>query len=327
MNELGLKAKAFLAANVLLTLIAAITLIGTVMPILTSAFTAEPVSVGPAFYNIVVGPLAVLLLAVMATGPLLRDGAEGWAQLRRAARVPLAVAGVVVAVVALTISINPWALSVAAIVAFAVTAIATDFIARLRVERGRDPRADALRMIDGAHWRYGGQLAHLGMVMILLGVIGSSLFAQKQTLQMKPGETASVGGYTLTYRGIEQRRQTNYTAVQAHIEARKSDKTIVLNPQMRFYDKAKDAHAEVALRTNLREDLYVTLAGWEEGGRLVAVQAIVNPLVLWIWIGGVTLVLGAVMSLAPRLLPRRASAPAARDKRETKTANMLEVQS
>ena len=75
-------------------------------------------------------------------------------------------------------------------------------------------------------------------------------------------------------------------------------------PQRRFYDKSEDAISQVAIQSDWQKDYYLTLAGWEEAGQLVAVEAIVNPLVSWIWAGGVVLGAGAILCLLPPLLRR-----------------------
>jgi cytochrome c-type biogenesis protein CcmF len=312
--DLGVKARAFLAANILLVIATGVTLIGTTFPLISSVFSARPITVASSFYNTVVGPIAVLLLAVMAFGPMLRENGHGWPHLRRHAKLPAIVAAFAVAGVALTTTFNLWALASTGICAFAVTAVAGDFLARLRAEREQHTGRSVLGMIDGNHARYGGQLAHMGMVMILVGVVGSSLFNTKATLQMKPGEPATVGRYTLIYHDLVKERGANFTAMQAHIGVAGGGpfrgRAFTLHPQVRFYDKSIDAHAEVALSSTLSDDFYLTLAGWEDGGNIIAVQVVVNPLVAWLWIGGLTLTAGGVLAWLPRLLPRPAGAPA-----------------
>ena len=85
-------------------------------------------------------------------------------------------------------------------------------------------------------------------------------------------------------------------------------KTVQLRPQNRFFDKAENPSTEVSLRANWREDLYVALVGWQNGGETVALRTMVNPLTMWIWIGAVTIVASGVFSMTPRFLPRTAAA-------------------
>lgn len=163
----------------------------------------------------------------------------------------------------------------------------------------------ALRLIDSNHRRYGAQVAHLGVAMMIVGMAGSSLYGTKENLQLAPGSSKSFGHYSLRLDNLEQNRGENYLAVQANLSvSHKSGPTELLQPQRRVYDKWQEqANAKVALRSNLREDLYVTLVGWEPDGSLATFQVIVSPLVWWIWAGGVVLSLGALFCLVPRLLP------------------------
>jgi cytochrome c-type biogenesis protein CcmF len=306
LEKLGVKGQAFAIAVVLLVVMTIITAVGTIFPLI-SAVVTKPINVGPEFYNTVVGPIGMLLLAVMAAGPLLRSEADGANRLKRGALIPGAVAAIVV-IVCIVMGITlTWALAAAAITAFAVLAVLADLIHRYRVEAGRDRSVTLLRLIDASHYRYGGQLVHMGMIMILVGVIGSSLFNQRDTFKLRAGQIGHIGRYTLKFNGLAEQREGNYTAVAAHVDVfdASSRRSYTLHPQMRFYDKAKDSHSEVALHSTLGEDLYLTIAGWDDGGKLVALQAIVNPLIGWIWIGGITLVVGGVFSLLPRLARQR----------------------
>jgi cytochrome c-type biogenesis protein CcmF len=152
--------------------------------------------------------------------------------------------------------------------------------------------------------------------MVISGMVGSSVYGQKKDFQLTPGQSAEVAGHKLTYVAMHETRHANYMAVQAEMTVRAADGSVkTLRPQRRFYDKSEQPNSEVALSSNLRRDVYLTLAGWEQGGRIVAVQAIVNPLVSWIWIGGLVMSVGAVFCLLPRLIPQAESAPAATQER------------
>jgi cytochrome c-type biogenesis protein CcmF len=174
-----------------------------------------------------------------------------------------------------------------------------------------NPLVATLHLVDSNHRRYGSHIVHAGIVMIVAGIAGSSLYNTKSTVQVGPGQSVSVGKYTLTLDSIQEVRGSNYTAVAAKVSFVRDDgPTHILEPQRRFYDKAEEASSEVAIRSNWKEDLYVTLAGWEQGGRVTTLQVIVNPLVRWIWAGGVVLCLGAIFCLLPRIAGKEQTAPA-----------------
>ncbi len=308
LEDLMTKEGAFLALNVLLVLMTLTTLVGTVFPLISGVVLDEPVSVGAAFYNKAVIPLALVLLALMSAGPLLTYGKDAAKVLGRGLIVP-GFAAIVAVTAAVNMGVtNPWALVCTAVAAVAVFAVAVALVKSVR-QRGlihddESPLIAAARVIDGSHRRYGGQAIHMGMIMLMVGVAGSSLFSVSETFQLRAGESGTLGKYTLNFTDLNETRHANYTAVAAHVTLTGPDGAeTTMHPQMRFYDKTEQPSAQVALRSSLGRDAYLTLAGWEEGGKLVAIQAIINPLVAWIWIGGIVMTAGAVFCLLPCLLP------------------------
>ncbi len=293
------RTRMFQYGNITLVAMTAVTALGTMFPTFSEALTNQPVSVGPSFYNTVVNPMALVLIALMAASPLLRGGAGGVDEFMRRAKTPTIIAVVVTIVAVAAGWTGLWSIAAAFITAFAIAATVIDLRQRYLAEQAHATGRSVAAIIFSQRSRYGGQIVHLGVVMMLVGIVGSSLFNTKATLQLKPGEHATVGPYALRYNHLKEHREVNYNAVQAHIEVARGDERFVLHPQLRFYDKSKDAHAEVALKSTLRDDLYITLAGWESGGSVAAFQVIVNPLVNWIWIGGITLTLGALFAWLP----------------------------
>ncbi len=315
---------AFLAVNVLLVLITLTTLIGTIFPLISGVVMPEPVSVGETFYNKVVIPLGLALLAVMSVGPLLSYGKGTNKVLVLSLFVPAITAVLALVVVqALAEKIVMLLLIVTPIAVIATTMIALSAIVsvcvgiakavkqRRRIE-DEGPLTATLQVIDGNHRRYGGQLVHMGMIMFMVGVAGSSLFGVTETFKLTPGESAGISGYTVTFNGLHQNRYTNYTAVEAHVNLTRlgGDEVKTLLPQMRFYDKSEQPSSQVALNSSLKRDVYITLAGWDDDGQLVAFQAIINPLIAWIWIGGIVMTFGAVFCLMPKLIRQASPTPA-----------------
>lgn len=298
---------AFLAINVLLVLITLTTLVGTIFPLISGVVLPEPVSVGASFYNKVVLPLGLALLAVMSVGPLLTYGKDAGKTLAKGLIVP-GIAAAVALVISLAMGLtDPWALACTVIATVAIASVGVGIakaVTQYRKIEAAGPVAATLRVIDGNHRRYGGQFVHLGMILFMVGVAGSSLFGVTETMRLKPGESAMVGGHTITFGSLNQQRYANYTAVEAHVDLLPpgGGEAQTMHPQMRFYDKSEQPSAQVALTSSLKRDAYLTLAGWDDNGQLVALQAIINPLVAWVWIGGIVMTLGAVFCLTPKLI-------------------------
>jgi len=302
----------FLATNVLLLGMTFITLVGTLFPLISRVLSKQEVSVQPSFYNKVVAPLGMVLVGLMAAGPLLTYGKEAAAKLAKGLIVPGIAAIVVVVGFWITGLREAWSLICAAVGTVVVFNVVIDLVktlaSRMRTS-GENVIVAVVRLLDSNHRRYGGQIAHIGAMMIVAGVVGSSVFTNKQQFRLKPNETVEFAGRTLTVSELRETPYGNYTAVSTDVVVKNvNGTTITMSPQKRFYTKSEDQpNTEVAIAATWREDLYVTLVAWDDGGKSVTIQAIVNPLVSWIWIGGVVLTIGGLFGLLPRLLPHRAT--------------------
>lgn len=305
---------AVLAGNLLLAAMTLITLVGTIFPLISGAFASNPVSVSAGFYNKTVLPLALCLVLVMAMGPALDAGKHAAGALRRL-RWP-ALAAIVAPIIASLLwrRASLWLIVAAAGCAAAVTCFAVELVKawRARVHNlGENPLIALLRLLDSNHRRYGGQLAHMGLALIVAGIAGSSLLGTKQDLQLTSGRAVAFADGSLKLEEIHQVSQENFEAVEAVVTFTDAQgRQTMLRPQRRFYRRSEQSSSEVAIRSSLSRDVYVTLAGWESGGEVVAFQAFVNPLVNWIWIGGGVIALGAVLCLLPRLEPQLHGFPA-----------------
>jgi cytochrome c-type biogenesis protein CcmF len=300
----------FLATNVLLVGMMLITLYGTIRPLIHGLFGVQVVAT-PEFYNRRVVPLGLVLVALMAVGPLLVYGKDAARRLLIGAMIPT-VAAVLIIVIALVLGLrNIWALLAAGIVACAIATILVDlvrsFIVRMH-SHDENPLTALIKLLDSNHRRYGAQTVHVGILMIVVGITGSSLFEQKQTFTMRPSETVEFAGRKLTLIEVKPVREVNFEAAQAVLTMSGPNGATSLNPQIRKYEKWDQLNSEVSIQSNWRQDVYVTLAAVDPNGG-VTIQAIINPLVSWIWTGGIVLTIGAIVGLLPRLLPSRAAAP------------------
>ncbi len=147
--------------------------------------------------------------------------------------------------------------------------------------------------------RYAAHLVHLAVLIMVAGLIGSSLYKAEYQMVLRPGESIRVQDYLLTYRlplrGMDQARQQ--TAVL--LELARGGRTLgTLVPERNFYWNVRQVVSEVAVRSTLREDFYVTLAALQDDDR-ATLQVQITPLVGWLWAGGVLLFLGAVAGLWP----------------------------
>jgi cytochrome c-type biogenesis protein CcmF len=253
---------------------------GTVLPLVSGMFGLVRV-VGAPYYERAAGPLLVSLLALLAVGPLLQWRRAGRPALR-ALRWP---AGTAVLVAAGLLAAGVRSMPVLLAVPLAAAAGATVF-----TEYGRALRRSPATLVTRRR-RYGAYLAHLGVVVVAVGVAASQLGQQEKDVTLAPGEQVTVAGYTLTYTGTEQRDAGDHTELAGYMKF--GDQT--LEPSRGVYaGLGGQALTHVAITTTPVADVYVVLAGVGEEGR-ASFRVFVNPLVTWIWAGGFVLILGVAL--------------------------------
>ncbi|MES3152648.1 heme lyase CcmF/NrfE family subunit [Sphingomonas faeni] len=279
------------ANNLLLSVILGIVLIGTLYPIVAASFGVQ-LSVGPPFFNKAAGPVALLLVAVMAVGPLLRwrrDDAK--AVLRR---VMLPIGATLAAALALLFvwpGLLPWAgLSLAA--GLAVASVAPLWKRNLR----RTPL-----------FTYGMVIAHLGIAVSLAGMASDSAFTKETLVAVRAGEPARVGPYTVTLDGISPVIGENWSALEARLTATRGGSESILRPQLRFFANPSTSTNESAILTVLDGQLY-TVLGQPDGQGRWQLRLWWKPFVTLIWFGGVLIALGGMLSLIGRVLRERRAA-------------------
>jgi len=136
--------------------------------------------------------------------------------------------------------------------------------------------------------------------MLFLGIIGSSAFSIDKEATLRKGESLEIGRYRLLYQGV-----VSNATPDRRIDAARFDLFINGKPAGRM-EAEKHLHpnfqpaTEVAIRSNLREDLYVILASYDLQSQIATVSVLINPLVLWMWIGGIVMSLGTLLAIWPQ---------------------------
>ena len=302
---------AFMANNWFFAGIAFATLWGTFFPMFSEILTGERISVAAPFFNKVNGPLFLLLLILMGVGPLL-----GWRRTSRQAfrtqfTVPVLV-GVLVGVTVAVLYRNVYSAIGLGVCAFAAATIGQEYVRG--VQARKITSGDNMLAAMGNLWRrngrrYGGYVVHLGIVCIGMAIIGNEFYQQTTNVTLSANESVSLGGYELVFTGMESERQTNLVEFAAGLQVYDADSGELLStihPRRNIYDKNPEMPtSEVGLRTTLVEDVYVVLNGWENNGQMATFTIYVNPLTVWMWIGGVLLVLGTLIAAWPHPARRR----------------------
>ncbi|MDQ6681925.1 MAG: heme lyase CcmF/NrfE family subunit [Chloroflexota bacterium] len=317
--ELLSRDSAFLFNNVLFLGLTFAVLFGTLLPLGIEAFGGGKISVGAPWFNRVNAPIFVALLFLMGVGPALPWGRASWATLRERFAIPLLVA---VAALAVAFGLGmrmPAPLATLGLAIFVGGILLDELVsgarARARVRREAPPVA-AWRLATRNRRRYGGYAVHCGVLVMAVAVAVSATLSSETTTTLRPGQSVDLRGYRLTYdrlavgplrddpRVLETRAELRYTGTQQGALATAS----------RQYPNSVTPIATPAVRTSLGEDLYVTLLAADPASGSVTLHVLVNPLVVWIWIGGGVVALGAIFAIWPdrRVLPMAAPAGADR---------------
>ena len=308
---------AFLFNNLILVGIAFSVFWGTVFPVISEWVRGVKITVGPPFFNRVNAPLGIALLFLMGIGPVIAWRRATPRNLWRAFAWPVGTA--LVAGGAMLAGGMPlggaWLTFVGGVFAFGT--VVQEFVRGMRARQAMlhesPPRAIA-RLVGKNRRRYGGYIIHIGIVSIFVGVAASSMFRTEVQQTLKVGDEMQVGRYTLRYDRIDTQEDGHLSRLAAVLPVFVGGKQIdTLRPEKRFYKKPKQPTTEVANRSTLREDLYVVLGSYDPKTQLATIQAYVNPLVVWIWLGGLILAMGTAVAVWPTAMERevRVLAPGA----------------
>jgi cytochrome c-type biogenesis protein CcmF len=308
---------AFLFNNLILVGIAFSVFWGTVFPVISEWVRGVKITVGPPFFNRVNAPLGIALLFLMGIGPVIAWRRATPRNLWRAFAWPVGtalVAGGAMLAGGMALG-GAWLTFVGGVFAFGtvVQEFARGMRARQAMLHESPPRAIA-RLVGKNRRRYGGYIIHIGIVSIFVGVAASSMFRTEVQQTLKVGDEMQVGRYTLRYDRIDTQEDGHLSRLAAVLPVFVGGKQIdTLRPEKRFYKKPKQPTTEVANRSTLREDLYVVLGSYDPKTQLATIQAYVNPLVVWIWLGGLILAIGTAVAVWPTAMERevRVLAPGA----------------
>jgi cytochrome c-type biogenesis protein CcmF len=292
----------FLFNNLILLVSCVAVLSGTLFPVFSEWLSGSRISVGKPFFDKVNIPLGLILLFLTGVGPLLAWRKTSADSLKRNFGWP-AVIGLVAGVVFFALGLREYySLLCLILCVFVTSTIGMEFFRGARVIRTRSGASlfsSAVDLTMRNTRRYGGYIVHMGMVLIFVGLSGAA-FNKDVQKEMQPGNTLQIGRDTLTLQSVDSRPEPNYTAQRLIIEVMRDNKPIMmLYPERRNFPASQESGTMVAIYSTLKEDLYVVYAGESPDNQLPVVHVYLNPLVKWIWLGGLVVVLGTFVTLLP----------------------------
>jgi cytochrome c-type biogenesis protein CcmF len=293
----------FMVNNLVLAALCFTVLLGTLFPLIAEAARGVKVSVGSPFFNKMTVPLAVMLLFLIGVGPALPWRRTTRQQLKDELLVP-AIALMIGSVLALVLgATSPFTIMAFGFTAFGLMSNLLQFergaVARRR-NLGENGPQSIYRLLRATPRRYGGYTAHIGVLLLVFGVAASSSFKTEVEKTLKPGETVTIGKYTLRFTEVWGKEQAHRVTIGADLAVIKNGKQIgIIDPRMNYYAGRGEPVPTPKVRTSASHDLYANLMAFEQDGSSVTVHVWIQPFVVWIWIGGLIMALGAVIALMP----------------------------
>ena len=296
---------AFLYNNLLLLALCLAILWGVIYPLISEAVRGEAVVLGSAYYDFFLRAFGLPLLLLMGIGPLIAWRRASLRSLATTFRWPTLVA---LAAGAVLLALGAGS-SVPGLVAYTFSAFVG---ATIVLEFARGTRAR--KALGAASWpgafsslmarnrrRYGGYIVHASIVLLAIGVAGSSAFDSVAEAKLAQGESLAIGGYTLVYRSLDERQSANATEIRATLGVRRGDNDLgTLEAGKNAYTIEQQVSNEVGIRSDklTGEDLFVIAEQINPDGS-VYVRVFVKPLVNLIWLAGLVFLLGSVITLWP----------------------------
>lgn len=305
LDSLASREGAFLFNNLILAVFALAVLLGTLYPIFLEAFGGDRVSVGTPYFNRVTIPVALLLLLGMGVGPV-----TPYRHARAEVVWPRIAAPLVVSLVAGAVAVLAGIESVPVLLvvvagAFVVASVIHEFIRQVgKVEGQRFAAARRVVRRDPGFW--GGQVSHVGIAFLAVGIAASSGLAVRDQIGVAVGESAQVDGYCLVYEGPTSRLEPNRRVTGALLvlyDQSCSDEIAAMEPVFNQYARPP-AVATPAVHAGLAEDVFVALAAVP--GDEAVLDVYIFPLMWMVWMGGLVAVAGGLWAVLARKARRTA---------------------
>jgi cytochrome c-type biogenesis protein CcmF len=290
----------FLYNNLLFVGIAFTVFWGTLFPIISEAVRGVKITVGAPFYNAAIIPIGLALLFLTGLCPLVAWRRSTLRKFTKKILYPC-LFSLIGAGVLLFFGIRSfYPLITFTLCIFVAIVLFTEFLNGTRARHslsGEGYFSAFYNLMTRNKRRYGGYVIHFGIILIFMG-FGGNAFNMERQITLNKGESFSIKNYTLRYDALSNYPTAQKDKVVATLTLfNDNHKVGILSPEKSMYKGQNQATTEVAIRSTLKDDLYVILAGHDKES--ATFKVLVNPLVIWLWIGGGIMGLGTVIVMLP----------------------------
>ncbi len=293
----------FLYNNLLLVALCLTILWGVIYPLLTEAVRGETRSVSKPYYDFFLHSFGLPLLLLMGIGPLVAWRRASLRALGRTFVVPAAAAVVAgVALLAAGYGSSTPGLLAYTFSAFVAASIVLEFV------RGTRATGSLMRLVARNRRRYGGYLVHASVLLLAIGIAGSSAYQTVRERGLKPGQSLEAAGYTFTYLNLRRSQEANAQAIRATVDvSRGGSHVATLHPGKNSYPVEQQVSNEVSIYHDPRNlgDLFTIADQIDPKSGVLFLKVLVKPLVNLIWASGFLFVFGALVAMWPDAVEQR----------------------
>jgi len=292
----------FLYNNLLLVALCLTILWGVTYPLLTQAVRGTTRSVSKPYYDFFLHSFGLPLLLLMGIGPLVAWRRASLRALGRTFFIPI-VAAVITGAALIAVGLGS---STPGLLAYTFSAFVAASIV-LEFTRGTRATGSLTKLVARNRRRYGGYLVHAAILLLAIGIAGSSAYQTVREKGLKQGQSMQVAGYTLTYESIGTTAEANAQATRAVVDVSRGGKHVAtLHPGKNFYPVENQVSNEVSIYHDPRNlgDVFTIADGIDRNGTLF-LKVLVKPLVNLVWAAGFVFVFGALVAMWPDAVEQR----------------------
>jgi len=294
----------FLLNNLLFMGILVVCFWGVIYPLVSELVTGQKVTVGPPYYERSTGPLFAGLLLLMGIAPLSAWGHSTVKTLGRALWKPL-LASILVVIGLFLAGMRQWGALLAFWLVALVSFVTLYEYGRAVIARHRRTGENYLlalwKLAGRNRRRYGGYIIHLGVVLMALGVIGIEMFQSETQGTVQPGGSLRLGDYTMVFQRLDLfDTQDGRNVARAVVSVFKGERYVgELHPRRDFFYDSQQTMTIPGVRSTMEDDFYVLLVDWASSSQGITFKIYRNPLVNWLWLGGLVFILGTLVAAWP----------------------------
>ena len=272
---------AILVNNILMVVVCSTVFLGTIYPLIVEAFTNDKISVGEPYYNSTVIPIMIPAILVMGIGPML-----GWKnenKIKIFEKIFPSICLTLIMTIFIFLIYQSFSLIGVAGIILSFWIISNNLIMLIKKNQ---------------KYHIGMIIAHFGVGLLILGITASSVWQEEKIIRMKINEKTKIEKYSILFDNIEEIKGPNYVALRANFIVQDANNDVItrLKPENRFYPIENNFTTEASIHTNLFRDLYIVLGNGNSNDGWI-IKMYYNPLVIWIWIGAITIFIGGIASM------------------------------